>query len=239
MSDPVIQISGMSKSYSALRPLRIHDLTVAKGERVALGGVDASGAELLVNLITGASLPDEGTIRTFGRPTSDITDGDAWIASLDRFGIVSARAVMLEGSSLQSNLALPFTLEIDPVAPSIMPKVIALARECGLPSGRLARPVGDLPAHLRVRAHLARAVALNPTILLIEHPTVDVADEQKVPLAHDIAMVVHGRGASALVMTMDVEFAEAVAHRSLALQPATGAVEPWTKTAAKKRGWFR
>ena len=39
----------------------------------------------------------------------------------------------------------------------------------------------------------------------------------------------------ALVMTTDVEFAGAVAHRSLALQPATGALAPWKKT----RGWFR
>ena len=235
MNTPVIQISGVSKSYSGLRPLRIQELVVEKGERVAVSGFDAAGAELLVNLVTGASLPDQGTIRTFGRATSEIEDGEAWIASLDRFGIVSSRAVMLEGSSLQSNLALPFTLEIDPVAPSVLPKVIALARECGIAREDLSKQVGELPAHVRVRAHLARAVALNPELLLIEHPTVDVAEAEKIRLAQDVAHVVHGRGASALVMTTDAEFAEAVAHRSLALQPATGAMVPWKP----KRGWFR
>lgn len=235
MNIPVIHISGISKNYSGLRPLRIRELAVEKGERVAVSGFDAAAAELLVNLITGASLPDQGTIRIFGRATSEITDGEAWIGSLDRFGIVSPRAVMLEGSSLQSNLALPFTLDIDPVAPSVLPKVVALARECGISRDDLSKPVGDLPAHVRVRAHLARAVALNPELLLVEHPTVDVAEGEKIRLAQDIATVVHGRAAAALVMTTEVEFAEAVAHRSLALQPATGAMVPWKKT----RGWLR
>lgn len=235
MSTPVVHISGISKSYAGLRPLRIQELVIERGERVAISGFDAAAAELLVNLVTGASLPDQGTIRTFGRATSEITDGDAWIASLDRFGIVSPRAVMLEGSSLQSNLALPFTLEIDPVAPSVLPKVVALARECGIAREDLSKQVGGLPPHVRVRAHLARAVALNPELLLIEHPTVDVAEGEKVSLAHDVAAVVHGRAATALVMTTDVDFAEAVAHRSLALQPATGAMVPWKK----KRGWLR
>ena len=226
MTTPVLDIRGLSKNYSALRPLRIQELVVGRGERVAIGGIDAAGAELLVNLITGASLPDQGSIAVFGRSTAEISDGEAWLSSLERFGIVSPRAVMLEGSTLQSNLALPFTLDIDPVPPSVQQKVVALARECGIALADLGRQVGDLPAHVRVRAHLARATALNPELLLIEHPTVDVADA---------ANVVHGRGATAVVMTMDVAFAEAVGHRSLEVQPATGAVVPWKQ----KRGWFR
>jgi ABC-type branched-subunit amino acid transport system ATPase component len=58
MSEPAIQITGLRKNYGALRPLRIASLAVAPGERVAIGGIDAAGAELMVNLVTGASLPD-------------------------------------------------------------------------------------------------------------------------------------------------------------------------------------
>ena len=235
MTDQALSISGVHKNYSGLRPLRIQSLTVGTHERVALGGIDAAASELLVNLITGASAPDAGTVAVFGQMTSDISNGDEWLESLDRFGIVSPRAVILENSTLQQNLALPFTLQIDPVPQEFVARVTALATECGIEPGHLTRPPGELPAHVRVRAHLARAVALNPRLLLIEHPTADVADDQRVPLARDIAAVVDGRGAAALVMTTDVEFAEAVAHRSLALQPATGALIPWKK----KRGWFR
>lgn len=235
MSGPVVSVAGVQKSYSALRPLRIQSLDIGPGERVALGGLDAPAAELLVNLITGATLPDAGSIHVFGRSTADISNGDDWLASLDRFGIVSQRAVILEGSTLQQNLALPFTLQIDPVPRSVVEQVSALAAECGIDAAELQRQAGELPASVRVRAHLARAVALNPQLLLVEHPTADVAEAERLPLARDMAAVLDRRAATALIMTMDVEFAEAVAHRSLALQPATGALSPWKK----KRGWFR
>src|SRR5687768_11594587 len=115
MSTPVLHIANVSKNYSALRPLRIQELSVGEGEVVAVSGFDAAAAELLVNLVTGASLPDQGTVTTFGRATAEIADGEAWLSSLERFGIVSQRAVMLEGATLLQNLALPLTLEIDPV----------------------------------------------------------------------------------------------------------------------------
>ena len=235
MSAPVVAIAGIRKSYAALRPLRVQRLEVARGERVALGGFDGVSAELFVNLVTGATLAEEGTVTLFGRSTAEITDGVAWLASLERVGIVSSRAVILEGSTLQQNLALPFTLEIEPVPPSVATQVSALAAECGIGADDLRRVAGELPPQIRVRAHLARALALNPELLLIEHPTADIAEQDRVPLARDFAAALDRRGAAALVLTRDVEFAEAVAHRSLQLQPATGALIPWKK----KRGWFR
>jgi ABC-type lipoprotein export system ATPase subunit len=235
MSHPILRLLGVQKTYSGLRPLRIQNLEIAANERVAVGGIDGAGAEVLVNLVTGATLPDEGSVTVFGRSTADITDGDAWLASLDRFGMVSPRAVMLEGSTLQQNLALPFTLEIDPILPAVAARVEALAAECGIASEDLTRPAGELPAQVRVRAHLARALALEPQLVLIEHPTADVAEQERPSLGRDLARALDTRRAAALVITMDAELAEAVAHRSLTLQPATGALIPWKK----KRGWFR
>ncbi|HXW04788.1 MAG TPA: hypothetical protein VD833_06130, partial [Vicinamibacterales bacterium] len=157
----VLQLEAVVKRYQALRPLRIEQLEVGAGERVAIGGVDAGGAEVLVNLVTGAGLPDSGSVRVFGRDTATIAGGDEWLASLDRFGIVSPRAVLLEGSTIQQNLAMPFTLEIDPVPSAIGDRVAALAAECGIPSepSWLARPAGHTPPDVRARLHLARAVA--------------------------------------------------------------------------------
>lgn len=231
----VIRLTKLHKNYGALRPLRILDLTIEAGERVALGGLDGPAAEILVNLVTGATLPDQGTVHAFGASTADITNGDAWLASLDRFGIVSPRAVMLDGSTLQQNLALPFTLELDPVPPAVATQVAALAAECGIAGELLTRVSGELPAHVRARTHLARALALNPQLLVIEHPTADVDEAERPALARDFAAAIQGRSAAALVMTLDVNFAEGVAHRSLLLQPATGALVTWKA----KRGWFR
>jgi ABC-type transporter Mla maintaining outer membrane lipid asymmetry ATPase subunit MlaF len=230
---PVLAISGVSKGYSGLRPLRIRQLAVGAGERVALAGIDAAATELLVNLITGAGLPDEGDIRILGRSTRDISDGEEWLASLDRFGIVSERAVMLEGATLAQNLAMPFTLEIDPIPDEIKRRIGALARECGIAEAALPRISGDLPPHVRVRGHLARALALQPLLLIVEHPTASVAPADAPALAADLARVCDARRIAALVVTMDHAFGHAVAHRTLTLHGATGELRP------VKRGWFR
>lgn len=235
MTAHAIRIAGVQKHYAALRPLRIRSLDVGMGERVALGGVDGAAAEVLVNLVTGAALPDAGTVEVFGRSTAEISDGDAWLASLDRFGILSPRAVMLEGSTLLQNLALPFTLQIDPVPTDVVARVAALAAECGIDPASLPAQVGELPQAVRVRAHLARALALDPALLVVEHPTADVAEAERPRLASDLARVADARRLPALILTLDQGFAVAAAHRSFELQPATGALAPWTK----KRGWFR
>jgi ABC-type uncharacterized transport system ATPase subunit len=105
----VLTLEGISKQYGALRPLRVQQLSVAAGEHVALLGFDRAAAEVFVNLVTGAALPDAGQVTVFGRPTSEIADGTAWLALVDRFGIVSERAVLLEQLSVVQNLAMPST----------------------------------------------------------------------------------------------------------------------------------
>jgi len=229
---PVLDIRGVSKNYSGLRPLRIAELTIAAGERVSLGGIDAGAGELIVNLVTGASVPDAGEIRIFGQRTADIPDGDAWLDLLERFGIVSPRAVLLEGSTLQQNLAMPFTLEIEPVPAVVAEKVTALAAECGLDQKWLSARAGDLPAEVRVLAHLARALALNPDVIVVEHPTADVAPPMRETLARMVARACDGRRVATLVLTNDEAFAKAVAPRNLKLDGATGVLKPL------KKGWF-
>ena len=114
MTGAVLEFSGTSKEYGGLRPLRIAALRVDAGDRVAILGFDQPSAEVFVNLATGATLPDAGDVSVFGRPTRAIDDSSDWLATVDRFGIVSERAVLLDGLTVVQNLAMPFTLEIEP-----------------------------------------------------------------------------------------------------------------------------
>lgn len=234
-SVPVLAMTGVRKAYAGLRPLRINELAIGSAERVAVAGFDAAAAELLINLVTGATIPDEGDVRVLGERTADITNGDAWLESLDRFGIISPRAVMMEGATLAQNLAMPFTLEIDPVPPDIRARVERLAADCGITDASwLDRPAGDAPAGVRTRAQLARAIALEPRLLLLEHPTADIPEPERAAFADDVARVTDARGLSALVITQDETFAVRVAHRALILNGATGELAPLRK---KKRKW--
>jgi len=229
---PAIEIAGIAKNYAALRPLRIASLTVAAGERVALTGIDAAGAEVLVNLVTGASLPDAGEVRVFGRRTADIPDGDEWLASLDRFGIISERGVLLEGSTVIQNLALPFTLAIDPIPEPTLLQSRAIGAECGIDAEWMEKQMGGVPPAVRARVHLARALALGPQILLLEHPTANLPESERAPFGLVVARVCDARGLAALVVTLDTAFAGAAAHRTLTLQPATGQL-----VSARRRWW--
>jgi len=223
-SPPVLELQEVRKHYGGLRPLRINDLEVREGERVAMSGFDAAAAEMLISLLTGASLPDEGDIRVLGESTAAIADEEAWLASLDRIGVVSLRAVLLSGSTLAQNLAIPFTLEIDPVPTVVMAQVRALAEEVGLPPDQLDVPAGAAPPQARVRVHLARALASGPRVLLLEHPTAMLPPEATPAFGMDLARVAEARAFALLAVTEDARFAGIVAGRRLALDPASGAL---------------
>jgi ABC-type transporter Mla maintaining outer membrane lipid asymmetry ATPase subunit MlaF len=226
MAVPILQLVKVRRAYGGLRPLRINDLSIAPGERVALSGLDAGAAEVLVNLVTGASVPDEGQVIVQGESTASISDGDAWLASLDRFGIVSPRAVLLDAATLLQNLAMPITLDIDPVPAEVVTQVRALAAAAGIPAECLDRPIAALDASIRARAHLARAVALEPSLLIIEHPTVGFAAGQGRPYGEAVASVAGLRRLATLMISEDEEFSAAAATRRLALQGATGDLKP-------------
>ena len=232
---PVLQITSVQKRYQSLRPLRIQELTIAAAERVAVSGFDAGAAEVLVNLVTGASLPDQGEVRVLGHRTADIVGGDEWLASLDRFGIVSPRGVLLEAATIEQNLAMPLTLAIDPVPPDVAARVAGLARQCGIIDGGddgLQRITGEAAPSIRARVHLARAIALRPALLVVEHAGAELEADERLALADCIAGAAEAVGVAALVITNDDDFARRAAHRALRLEAATGALKPI------KRGWF-
>ena len=222
MSQPVLELEDVSKDYHGLRPLRIARLSVAHGEQVSLVGLDQSTAEVFVNLVTGASLPDRGSIRLFGRHTADISNSDDWLTMVDRFGIVSRRSVLLDSMTVVQNLAMPFTLDIEPPAPDMRERAAALAREVGIAEDALDRAIVELDPLTVFAVRLGRALALNPSVLLFEHPTAEVAPADISALAARCRTVAERRNIATVVLTADREFAADAASRVLTLDPATG-----------------
>ena len=55
----------------------------------------------------------------FGEPTSAITDHRSWMAMLDRFGLISARSVLLDQLTAEQNLAIPFTLAVESMSDEV------------------------------------------------------------------------------------------------------------------------
>ena len=221
-TEVLVELAGVVKDYQGLRPLRIVDLRVTRGAIVSVSGPDALAAEVLVNLMTAAMRPDQGSVRLFGRSTEAIDDYEAWLAMLDGFGLLTERAVLLDQFSVAQNLALPLTIAIDPITPDVLPAVEALADEVGIARADLGRAVRGADPTVLQRVRLARALALGPRLIVAEHPTASLPREAVTIFASDLARSVSRRGAGLLAISADREFVKALGGTALTLDPKTG-----------------
>jgi ABC-type lipoprotein export system ATPase subunit len=222
---PLLEISRIVKDYHALRPLRVDAFALRERERIAVEGLDLAAAEVLVNLITGAALPDSGTVTLFGQDTAAIADSTDWLASVDRFGIVSARTVLLESLSVAQNLALPFSLDIEPLSAELRARALTAGIETGLNPDLADRPVSALNARERLALRFARALALDPQIVLLEHPTADLAEFDTAPVGESVRAVLEHRKAAGLALTADAAFARGFAGGLRRWNGGTGRID--------------
>jgi lipoprotein-releasing system ATP-binding protein len=232
--DILVQIRNVSKDYRSLRPLRIESLDLHEGQTLALCGFDQMMAEILVDLVTAAIVPDAGEITVFGRPTTDITDREGWLETLDHFGLLTERAVLVEQFTVEQNLAIPYSLSVEALSAELRERVATLAEEVGFTSSELRRQSGVLPPLGRLRLRLGRALAMDPKVLLAEHPNATLAPGEAAQFGADLKRILEARRIAALVLTADQSFARVVANDVLLLQPATGTLKP----SSGWRRWF-
>lgn len=231
--DHLIRLRGVTKDYRSLRPLRIAELDIPPGRSLAILGFDQAMAEIFVDLITGAILPDAGEIVAFGRSTSSIGDPGTWLTTLDEFGLLTDRAVLVEQFTVEQNLAIPLTLAVDDMPADVRDRVGELAKEVGLEKD-LQRQAGVVSAAVRARIRLGRALALRPRVLLAEHPNATLTGSEALALAGDLSRIAAAHALAIVVLTADPSFAKAAAREVLTLEPATGAL----KAASGWRRWL-
>ena len=239
MSDPLV-LKDVEKQYGGLRPLRVRDVRVPAGGITMFVGFDRPAAEMFVNLITVASLPDKGEVTSLGRPTTAIANSEEWLGFVERFGIVSDRIVLLDAMTVGQNLAISFDLDLEPVPPAIMSRVTTLAAEVRIEPAQLETPIRDATPLLRSQVYLARALAFSPDVLVLEHPTAHLQPDEGATFADIIKVVSEKRGLTTIGLLMDERFAKATGGQLLIWQPATGEVHSPSRfarlRAALRRG---
>jgi ABC-type lipoprotein export system ATPase subunit len=235
VSEPLLEITGLEKDYHTLRPLRVRRLTVQPGDVFSISGIDMLGAETFVHLVTGATLPDTGDVSLFGRNTRGITDGEAWLKSLDGVGMITARGILIDAFSVLQNIALSLTLAVDPIDPRVIPQAGALASDVGIAANLYDMAVGKVAADIRMRVHLARALALDPKLLIAEHPSAALPRESVAGFGGDLGNLARTRGLGLIAITADDSLATAVGGTRLELVAATGEL----RTLSRIRRLFR
>ena len=157
--DLLLDATGVAKHYGAVIALRSASLAVRRGEVHALMGANGAGKSTLVKILTGGVPPDHGTILVRGKPFVSRSPAEA-----RRSGIVSVyqEPALIPDLDVRSNLRL---------TQSPIEATRHWLAELGLPDLDLAALVRDLPlASLRI-IDLARALAIEPDVLLLDEMT--------------------------------------------------------------------
>jgi NitT/TauT family transport system ATP-binding protein len=212
---PAIAAAGLSFTYRDAKTLRpaVRDvtLTVASGEFLALVGANGTGKSTLLRLIAGLLRPDAGTVTIDGRPV----DGPD-----PRVGLVFQEPRLLPWRSTVDNIAFPLEL-----AGWSRPRRQARAREMmGLVG---LRGVDDVRPHqlsggLRQRAGLARALALEPAVLLLDEPfsALDALTRERLNLR--LQSIWHETGTSVVLVTHAISEAIFLADRVVVIAGRPG-----------------
>lgn len=205
---PVLRSHGLRREFTEagerIDVLRGIDLTVHRGEKVAIVGPSGSGKTALLNLLGGLEPPSAGWVEIGGHRLQGLSDSQL-SAVRRKLGFVYQFSHLLGQLSAWENVAMPLYLEGLPRARA-RARALKLLADVGL-ENRADAAATDLSGGERQRVAVARAFANNPICLLMDEPTgsLDAGHTGKVrDLIHKL---VAERGTSVLLATHDSQLA--------------------------------
>jgi ABC-type transporter Mla maintaining outer membrane lipid asymmetry ATPase subunit MlaF len=227
MTQPLVAMRGVVKDHGGAVPLRVDHLMLSADTTLVIGGLDAAAAETFVHLVSGAAVPDEGTVHVAGTDTRSIATDREWLQSLDRFGVVTDRAVLIGHLSVAANIALPISLSVEPMSAVLMAQVEALADRVELSRSALGGAVAGIDAPSRARLHLARALACTPSLVLLEHPTAAFSSvDERAAFGRSLQHAVADWNVGWVALSDDEDFVRATGVKAQVLDPRSGRLRP-------------
>ena len=207
----VISIRGVSMSYGARRVLDGVDLDIYRGEILVLLGGSGSGKTTLLKHVLGLTKPDTGSITIDGIDITCCSQADLGVVRR-RIGVAFQAAALFNSLTVEENVALPLR-ELTRLADStiklmVWMKLIAV----GLAdAGSLYPP--ELSGGMRKRAAVARAMALDPEILIFDEPSAGLDPIVSAGLDELILFLKRSFGITILVVTHELDSAFRIADR--------------------------
>ncbi len=168
--DPIVA-RGIAKTYvqgdETIRALRSVDLTVHKGEFLAITGPSGSGKSTLLHILGGLDRPDHGEVLLEGRSISELSDEELSIVRRRRLGFMLQFFNLLPTLSAAENAAFPLMLDGHDNA---LDRAEEALREVGL-GDRVSHRPSHLSGGEQQRVALARALVTRPAVVMADEPT--------------------------------------------------------------------
>ena len=212
MSDePLIVFAGVRKRFGDKQVLDGVDLTVARGETVAILGASGGGKTVLIKSLVGLTRVDAGVVRFEGIDLA-AADERVWRPVRARIGFVFQASALFDSISVADNVGYPLRVRGGVAPADVATRVAECLELVGLAGSGPLFP-GELSGGMRKRVAVARALATRPELLLYDEPTagLDPANVQRIAgLITSLRATLHTTG---IVVTHDRDLALAVADR--------------------------
>ncbi|MEL6176954.1 MacB family efflux pump subunit [Aeromonas dhakensis] len=209
MREPLLQLSGIRRHFGdgerRVEVLKGIDLTIARGEMVAIVGASGSGKSTLLNILGCLDQPSEGDYRVAGRETSRLAADALATLRREHFGFIFQRYHLLGELSARDNVALP-ALYAGLAGDARKARAESLLQRLGLGS-RLDYKPSQLSGGQQQRVSIARALINGGQVILADEPT-GALDSQSGAEVLGILNGLHREGHTLVIVTHDMAIAE-------------------------------
>jgi len=216
--DPVVQLERVSMSFGPHPVLRDVTVSVYRGETVLVIGESGCGKTVLLKLIVGLLRPAAGQVLFEGKDLAGRSEVEL-VQVRRRFGFLFQGAALFDSLSVYENVAYPLRALHTLRESEVHDRVMARLKEVGLGEGAADKLPAELSGGMRKRVGLARALALDPEVMLYDEPTTGL-DPVMTELINDlIVQTRERRPVTSVVVTHEMKTVRRVADRVVMLFP--------------------
>lgn len=206
ISENVLKVQNVSKIYETAdnSTVAVNDVSfqVPHGSFIGIMGASGSGKTTLLNLIATIDKPTDGIIEINGQSIADMSEADSAKFRREHLGFVFQEYNLLETLTIYENIALALTIKEMPKE-KIRTTIFNLSEKLGIQSILDKFPY-EVSGGQRQRCACARAVAVNPDIILADEPTGALDSHAAKQLLDTFSMLRNEYGATILMVTHDV-----------------------------------